>query len=225
MRFQMTVLWSGCRPRRRILSEVIPGFARKYSYKVGEEAAYYKQYQESRFAVTNKKGGWDCLRHYEILAAGCIPLFEGLEDCPDTCLMSFPKGLIIEANKRLWPWVETPETIALYDSYVEKLLAHCRAHCSTSALADQFLELSGRPRSVLMLCCNVATNYSRELLAIGLRKRLGAQFVEAPRLDFLYRGSDLTKAYGNGFTYGARLDAIDISRENLEARIRAQGLM
>lgn len=44
-----------------------------YSYSYDTEAEYNKQYSESYFAVSSKKAGWDCLRHYEIIAAGCIP--------------------------------------------------------------------------------------------------------------------------------------------------------
>jgi hypothetical protein len=29
-----------------------------------------------------KKGGWDCLRHYEIIGNGCMPYFENIEKCP-----------------------------------------------------------------------------------------------------------------------------------------------
>lgn len=49
-----------------------------YRYGPDDEAAYHKMYQNSLFALTKKKGGWDCLRHYEILANGCIPIFETL---------------------------------------------------------------------------------------------------------------------------------------------------
>ena len=39
------------------------------------ESDYYKDYQRSYFAITCKKGGWDCLRHYEILANAVSPTF------------------------------------------------------------------------------------------------------------------------------------------------------
>ena len=40
-------------------------------------------YQNSLFSLTYRKTGWDCLRHYEILASGSIPLFLDLEKCPE----------------------------------------------------------------------------------------------------------------------------------------------
>jgi len=35
----------------------------EYIFKTEKE--YYEQYQTSSFAITCKKGGWDCLRHYD----------------------------------------------------------------------------------------------------------------------------------------------------------------
>src|SRR5437870_10123235 len=51
-------------------------------YVYEEEEAYYQGYKDAYYAVTKKKGGWDCMRHYEILANGCIPYFLDLEKCP-----------------------------------------------------------------------------------------------------------------------------------------------
>eukprot|EP00754_Rhynchopus_humris_P015468 Rhum_TRINITY_DN14441_c4_g2::Rhum_TRINITY_DN14441_c4_g2_i1::g.89281::m.89281 len=36
---------------------------------------YFNEYRHSYYCVTRKKKGWDCLRHYEILATGCVPYF------------------------------------------------------------------------------------------------------------------------------------------------------
>ena len=47
----------------------------KSTYVYTTEEDYYKDYASSYFAVTTKKGGWDCMRHYEILGNNCIPFF------------------------------------------------------------------------------------------------------------------------------------------------------
>jgi hypothetical protein len=44
------------------------------------EEEYYNEYKKSYFAITTKKCGWDCMRHYEILANGCIPYFLNIEN-------------------------------------------------------------------------------------------------------------------------------------------------
>ncbi len=72
-----------------------PDYMKTYIYKT--EEAYYRQYQQSLFGFTSKKGGWDTLRHYEIIANGCVPLFIGLEDCPEKTLFRFPKDLCKQA--------------------------------------------------------------------------------------------------------------------------------
>lgn len=60
------------------------------SYAFKNEGAYYADLQASRFGVTIKRAGWDCLRHYEIAANGCIPCFRDLDRKPKTCA---PHGL------------------------------------------------------------------------------------------------------------------------------------
>jgi hypothetical protein len=54
------------------------------------EAEYYYDLQSSRFAITTKRAGWDCLRHYEIAANGCVPCFRQLDKKPTSCA---PHGL------------------------------------------------------------------------------------------------------------------------------------
>lgn len=63
------------------------------TYKYDNEEDYYKMYRSSYFALTSKKGGWDTLRHYEIIANDCVPLFVDIDVCPKNCLWNFPKDL------------------------------------------------------------------------------------------------------------------------------------
>jgi len=207
-------------PKHTVLSAVVPGTRSNYTFAAGQEEAYYQQYRDSRFALSPKKGGWDCLRHYEVLAAGCVPLMDGLEYAPRETMVTLPKALLLEA-RTLWPWSDSYE--ARYHALVERLLDHVRTHCTTSALASYFLgqfSLPDHPK-VLMINCHAGENYTRELLTIALRRRLGADFVETPRNDVLYKGADLSKYYGNGFTYGGRLDDLDIDRSRIEERLAA----
>jgi hypothetical protein len=80
--------------------QTIPG--QMGTYKFLKEEDYFKDYQESFFGLTWKKSGWWCMRHLEILANQCIPLWVGLpnlEDCPPKMLFRFPKELCIQATK------------------------------------------------------------------------------------------------------------------------------
>ena len=55
-----------------------------------DEAAYYNDLRQARFGITTKRGGWDCLRHYELAANGCILCFRDLDHKPFSCA---PHGL------------------------------------------------------------------------------------------------------------------------------------
>ncbi|HZV00685.1 MAG TPA: glycosyltransferase [Planctomycetota bacterium] len=54
------------------------------------EEEYYSDLRRSVFGVTTKRGGWDCLRHYEIAANGAIVCFRDLDAKPARCA---PEGL------------------------------------------------------------------------------------------------------------------------------------
>lgn len=60
------------------------------SYAFTTEEEYYADLRCSRFAITTKRAGWDCLRHYEIAANGTVPCFRDLDAKPSSCA---PHGL------------------------------------------------------------------------------------------------------------------------------------
>ncbi|MBN7817562.1 hypothetical protein [Algoriphagus pacificus] len=200
--------------KTQLWAEVIPGM--RETYRFSDEDSYHKMYADARFAFTWKKGGWDCLRHYEILANGTIPVFPDLSNCPQNTLSHLPKELIIKANKELLPWKENPEYKAKYQDYLEQLLDHSRKNASTSAIANRFLQqLAAKPtQKILFLNCDVNVNYSRELLFIGLNKVMNVEkgiCLGYPKLDFLYTDYPLEKAnkcYGKGFGYTRRIEPV-----------------
>jgi len=76
-----------------LLAPLIPGRLSTYIYE--DEKTYYNMYANSIFGITNKKLGWDTLRHYEILMNGCIPLFLNIKDCPKLTLTTLPKDRLL----------------------------------------------------------------------------------------------------------------------------------
>ena len=54
------------------------------------ERDYYEDIASSWFGLTSKKGGWDTLRHYEIIAGGALLLFRDYDKKPKMCS---PQGL------------------------------------------------------------------------------------------------------------------------------------
>ena len=85
-----------------VLAPLIPG--KNSAYKYENEKDYYLKYQESIFALTYKKLGWDSLRHYEILMNGCIPLFLDIDKCPEKILTNFPKKILFDVFKQ-YSWI------------------------------------------------------------------------------------------------------------------------
>ena len=75
------------------VATAIPGSSVSYAFKT--EADYYADLQSSRFGVTTRRAGWDCLRHYEIAANGAVPCFRDLHKKPVDCA---PHGLIPGKN-------------------------------------------------------------------------------------------------------------------------------
>jgi len=73
-----------------------PSYMSTYIY--GTEESYYDMYQTAYFSYTSKKGGWDTLRHYEIIANGSIPFFVDIENCPKHTLWNFPKERAIQSK-------------------------------------------------------------------------------------------------------------------------------
>ena len=60
------------------------------AYLFNSEDDYYNDLRCSKYAITTKRAGWDCIRHYEIAANWCIPCFKNLDKKP---IDSAPHGL------------------------------------------------------------------------------------------------------------------------------------
>ena len=60
-------------------------FYENSSYKFNNEKDYYQDMNDSWFGLTCKKGGWDCLRHYEIMASKSLLLFKDYDKKPPLC--------------------------------------------------------------------------------------------------------------------------------------------
>ena len=105
-----------------------------YIYK--NEKDYYNDYNESRFGVTVKKAGWDCMRHYEIMANGCIPHFLDIDNCPEFTMDDFPKSLCKEVNSLLK--TEKPEKV--YEKMIDQFKDHFSNNNTTLKVAENFIK-------------------------------------------------------------------------------------
>ena len=111
---------------------IIPG---QGGYKFDIEQEYYNDYNKSYFGVTMKKAGWDCMRHYEILANNCIPYFIDLHECPKNTLTNLPKELLLEARELVNNFDEQK-----YFNILNGLFEYTKTHLTTKKLAQYILE-------------------------------------------------------------------------------------
>lgn len=113
------------------------------SYIYNNEQSYYTQYAESLFGITTKKAGWDCVRHYEIIANNCIPLFLDINECPTDIMTTLPKEPLKEALHLVQTngleWFAEGEGEQKWLELNDRIQQHFRKHCTTNALAEYFL--------------------------------------------------------------------------------------
>ena len=192
--------------KTKLLSSLIPGEVSTYIYPT--EDLYYQEYQRSWFAVTRAKAGWDCLRHYEILANGCIPLFVDIENCPENTMFSMPKKMLIEAH-HLYDEMKGKDIKELDGVLLKKalelrgrLLAHTQEFLTTKATAHYLLSKSNNSSvtSVLFLSGSASPDYLRCLTLHGLKSVLGAKCHDFPKIQHIYKGN-FSHLYGKGMSY------------------------
>jgi len=107
------------------------------TYIYSTEQDYYRGYKESRFAVTQKKAGWDCLRHYEILGNGAIPLFIDIGQCPQKTMTHLPKAALGQIQLDLEARTSPTD---LYEKYAYFFARHTESRLTTECLAKHVLQ-------------------------------------------------------------------------------------
>lgn len=174
----MDTIVSHVPPKAKPFGRVIPGDISTY-FHLYNESLYYADMKRSLFVITYKKAGWDCLRHYEILATGSLPLFVNIKHCPQQALSIHPKslyklilkfpGLEINAHKtktQVYAFDKLSLEMKrfdrrLYSALTSALLYYTRNVLSTKAIAQYVLNTmyknshglinSPHPKSILYL--------------------------------------------------------------------------
>ena len=188
-------------------AKIIPGDLKTYVFE--SEQDYYNDYQKSFYAVTKLKGGWDCMRHYEILANGCIPYFVGLDDCDSSTLFKFPRDLVKRAmNLPGVSYLGIDHSVFDQTKYYEilkELMIYTKEHLSSESIAKYFLDQIGFENgdSILYLSGDLSPDYLRCLMLIGLKNVIGNEVVDFPIVEHIYSSTqcDIKKLYGKGFSY------------------------
>eukprot|EP01062_Namystynia_karyoxenos_P016060 TRINITY_DN15857_c0_g1_i1.p1 TRINITY_DN15857_c0_g1~~TRINITY_DN15857_c0_g1_i1.p1 ORF type:complete len:534 (+),score=96.14 TRINITY_DN15857_c0_g1_i1:115-1716(+) len=197
-------------PKEKDCPDLVPGGLGSSSHRFinSTEGSYYQEYRRSRYCVTYKKAGFDCMRHYEIIFNGCMPFFLDLEYAYQYSVTHLPRSLLLEA--RDLPGVSFNCTsvrveidhsifpVARYEQLLRALLAHAREHLTTKAMARHALRVTGNAaaRKVLWLRGRGDRHlpyiwwggYLDHLLLHGFRTLLGINFIDTdPDMhDFLY---------------------------------------
>ncbi|CAK9066495.1 unnamed protein product [Durusdinium trenchii] len=231
--------WQHYRPlreRRKTwdFAPLIPGDPQTYQYT--EEESYLEMYASSLFCITKKKGGWDCLRHYEILLAGCMPYFLDIDLMPSRSMVNFPK-LLIQALMRL-PGVPPESDVveamsngtgsrltldhgrfdrALFERLRKKVLHYVEDGNTKEFMLSSQRALELRittPRVFVHSTCTAAkpVDYLRELLVIGLLE-LGLEIYVNCDMSYIFADFDVANpppsartSYGRGFLYERALE-------------------
>jgi hypothetical protein len=123
--------------KKKELSDIIPQFGGFKTYSFDSEQEYYQEYRNSSYAYTWKKGGWDCLRHYEIVMNSCIPLFKSIEFCPIYIMASWPKSTLSTINAQ-FPFNYKNEDWR--QNNTQSLYKHLINNLTTENLAEYVLE-------------------------------------------------------------------------------------
>jgi hypothetical protein len=126
--------------KTKLISSIIPGRLETYTFNIEED--YYKEYQNSYFAYTSKKGGWDCLRHYEIIANYCLPIFNNIEECPPRTMYFFPKDFCSRINKEFNSPERSYYISEKYKSEIIELVTYFRTKLTTKKMAEYILDIS-----------------------------------------------------------------------------------
>uniref|UniRef100_A0A6C0DS67 Uncharacterized protein n=1 Tax=viral metagenome TaxID=1070528 RepID=A0A6C0DS67_9ZZZZ len=202
--------------KTKVMSDLIPGKTETYIYHTEDD--YYKEYQKSIFATTIKKGGWDCMRHYEILANGAIPYFPNLEECPENTLALFPKELVIQGNA-LYLEIKDKQIKDIptekrneCKKLAEKLLQYTKDNLTTSQVAKYILDKSGHSDASQILYLSGATypDYLRCVTLHGFKKLYGEKCHDYPKIPHIYADNTIkyNTLYGKGYSYTNLLDPL-----------------
>lgn len=115
------------------------------SYAFADEDEYVADLRASRYGITTKREGWDCLRHYEIAMNGAVPCFRNLHRKPPR---TAPHGLRPGVNCLSYRSAEDlqRQVAAIDDAAYDRLRAGAVAWAqanSTTARARAFLDAVG----------------------------------------------------------------------------------
>ena len=215
-------------PKVKLISSLIPGKVSTYIYET--EKDYYEEYQKSMFAITKKKAGWDCMRHYEILANWCIPYFHQIEECPENTMYYYPKEIAKQGNAFLEKLIRenkrqvkdlTRSDLLTYNSILFQYINALKENLTTKKMVHKILRISNKTevKRILYLSSHNKPDYLKDLTLHGFKMIYGKNCHDYPKIQYMYKSSptELKNLYGKGMTYSKLLnDELHDSEEDAE---------
>lgn len=201
----------GCVPEKVWATPlVVPYRPETYVFhpEVDDEMEYKRMYRSSWFCFSPRKAGWEALRHYEVLASGCLLLMP-LVGCPSRTLGLLPKDLLLRAwdllgvNRserhvhwnplagEIWDVPALNLTSIDQQSYVAlaaEVLHFTRQRLTTARIASYVLESTGNAaaRTALYVAECGYGNFLCYTMLHGFRQKLGAGLVDIPYEEYMY---------------------------------------
>lgn len=179
-----------------------------YSFQNAKD--YYESYSIASMAITQKKGGWDCFRHLEIISAGSVPFFLGVKKIPKYTMVHYPKNLfkVVNVNFR-------SRSLLPNDNITLSLIDYANSNLTCKSMCHYFSELANfdvsSQDSILFVDSRLSSepDYLSLFNFIGLKQVYGDQvksLFQEP--DYVYKDSaiDVSKLYGRGFGYSKILE-------------------
>ena len=191
-------------PREKAISDIVPG--RPYSFESQHE--YYSEYASSSYAISHKKGGWDCFRHIEILMNGAIPLMPDASAIPKFSMVHYPKRTLNKALEMSKDLIRTPSFSTranLKDFFNENLtsvaMVNFLLRCANVQNAERILFIDHRSP--------FSPDYQSIFTLIGFKQTFGTSCTAMQPVPYLYEGwrGASKSLYGRGFGYVRCLSA------------------
>lgn len=192
--------------RVRLISSIWPGD--KYGFE--SEVDYLSDYQKAHYAFSPKKGGWDAMRHLEIMSGGCIPIIPGIGLTPDMSLFGYPKSFL----SGVWNLVERASLPVPTQGQRDWLQSWGDRYLSSEAQARFLLSESqfniGSQELVLLVDLSLASgpDYVSMGTLVGLHRALRSDqllTLSVPEYLLNKNAGFYKSLYGRGFAYSGEL--------------------
>jgi len=171
------------KPKTQDMSFIIAGDVKTFVFS--DEDSYMNEYQISRFGRTRKKAGWDCVRHLEIMAASCLPVFENIENCPQYTMTHYPKAAFKEIKDTF-----TGMAGAEYDRRLRESYDWISQYLTSDKMVEYMFRITGTSGVENILFIDSALTRKPDcqsaMILTGLKNKFGARCEVAYPLECLY---------------------------------------